>query len=170
MSTLRSARPLIEKGCLSLRSRNFHATPSIRARPAPKQSPRVRAANPPPWAARVKRTYDHEESLPPITLLDAARKSGALAVEPDEALQFLREFQALAGKSNTGWEERLCNGEPRHDDGQLFLLQNSRPQHIAIDSGSPCWNSQEVQEGRAASLSEKCNAGRIEARRKGSNL
>jgi hypothetical protein len=110
MSTVRGARPLIEKGCLLLRPRDFHATPFIRARPAPKRSPKVRATNPPAGGLRIKRTYDYEESLPPIALLNAARKSGALAVEPDQALEFLREYQALAGKSNAGWEQRLCNG------------------------------------------------------------
>ena len=126
MSTLRTARPLIEKGHLLLQSRKFHSTPSIKARPVPKQSPRVRAANSSPGSTRVKRTYNHEDSLPPIALLDAAKKSGALAVEPDEALQFLREYQALAGKSNTGWEQKLCNGEPRHDDCQSSPSQYFR--------------------------------------------
>ncbi|KAE9367908.1 HCP-like protein [Stipitochalara longipes BDJ] len=109
MATLKSARPLIGKGYLLLGLKNFHGTPSTRVRPAPKKSPRVRAANPPTGAVRVKRTYNHEDSLPPIALLDAARKSGALGVDPDQALQFLREYQTLAGKSNTGWEQRLCN-------------------------------------------------------------
>jgi hypothetical protein len=110
MSTVRGARPLIEKGCLVLRSRDFHATPFIRARPASKRSPKVRAMNPPAGSLQIKRTYDYEESLPPIALLNAAEKSGALTVEPDQALEFLREYQALAGKSNVGWEQRLCNG------------------------------------------------------------
>ncbi|PMD49573.1 HCP-like protein [Hyaloscypha bicolor E] len=109
MSTVRGARPLIEKGCLLLRPRDFHATPFIRARPAPKRSPKVRATNPPAGGLRIKRTYEYEESLPPIALLNAARKSGALAVEPDQALEFLREYQALAGKSNAGWKQRLCD-------------------------------------------------------------
>jgi hypothetical protein len=109
MSMPRSAKILIERASLLLGSRKFHGTPAIRARPAPK-SPRVRAANPPTGAVRVKRAHDHEVSLPPIALLDAARKSGALAVEPHQALQFLREYQALAGKSNEGWEQRLCKG------------------------------------------------------------
>ncbi|KAN0095253.1 HCP-like protein [Hyaloscypha variabilis] len=107
MSMPRSAKILIERASLLLGSRKFHGTPAIRGRPAPK-SPRVRAANPPTGAVRVKRAHDHEVSLPPIALLDAARKSGALAVEPHQALQFLREYQALAGKSNEGWEQRLC--------------------------------------------------------------
>jgi hypothetical protein len=110
MSTVRGARPLIEKSRLVLRSRNFHVTPFLGARPAPKRSPKVKAANPPPGAGRLKRTYDFEESLPPISLLNSARKSGALVVEPHEALHFLRGYQALDGKSNPGWEERLCNG------------------------------------------------------------
>jgi hypothetical protein len=115
MSTARGARPLIEKTCLVLRSRNFYVAPFLGARPAPKRSPKVKAANPPPGAVRVKRTYDFEESLPPIALLNAARKSGALVVEPHEALHFLREYQALDGKSNPGWEQRLCNGEYPHN-------------------------------------------------------
>ena len=165
MSTLRSARPLIGKGCLLLQSRKFHAAPPIKARPVSKQSPRARAANSPAGSARVKRTYGHEESLPPIALLEAARKSGALTVKPDEALHFLREYQALAGKSNTGWEQRLCNGEPRQNDSQSVFSPNFRTQYIALDSSSACWNSQEMQECRAASFGQKCNAGRIEARR-----
>jgi hypothetical protein len=67
--------------------------------------------NPRPGAIRVRRTYDFEESLPPIALLHSAKKSGALAVEPDKALESLREYQALAGRSSAGWERKLCTGE-----------------------------------------------------------
>jgi hypothetical protein len=114
MSNGRVARPLVEKACLMLGSRKFQSTPLFRARPAPR-SPRVRAASPAPGAVRVKRTYDFEDSLPPIALLNSARKSGALTIEPHEALQFLREYLALDGKSNAGWEQRLCNGELSRD-------------------------------------------------------
>jgi TPR repeat protein len=111
MSTFKGARPLLEKGCWLLDSRAFYATPFVRAKPAPKRSPRVKAGNPHPGVVRVKRTYDFEESLPPIVLLDAARKSGALVVEPDKALGFLREYHALAGKPTAGWERKLCTSE-----------------------------------------------------------
>ena len=111
MSTYRGARPLIERGYRLLPSRQLHETSFLRARPAPRRSPRVNTGIPPPSAVRVKRTYDFEESLPPISLLNSARKSGVLVVEPHKALEFLREYQALAVKSSAGWERRLCAGE-----------------------------------------------------------
>jgi hypothetical protein len=120
MSTGRFARPLVENACLMLGSRKFHSTPLFRAGPAPRRPPRVKAASPAPGAVRVKRTYDSEDSLPPIALLNSARKSGALVIEPHEAVQFLREYLALDGKSNAGWEQRLCNGEPSRDINHLI--------------------------------------------------
>jgi len=115
MSTGRVARPLVEKACLMLGSRTFHSTPLFQAGPAPRRSLRVKAASPAPGAVRVKRTYDFEDSLPPIALLNSARKSGALVIGSHEALQFLREYLALDGKSNAGWEQRLCSGESSRD-------------------------------------------------------
>jgi len=112
MSGPRKSVPLIEKAFKLLGSRNFHAASYIQARPAPSRSPRVKASSQPrPGAIRVNKTYDVEESLPPIALLNAARKSSALDVEPDNALEFLRRYQEEPGKSSGGWEQRLCDGK-----------------------------------------------------------
>jgi hypothetical protein len=84
----------------------------MQARPAPSRSPRVKASSQPrPGAIRVKRTYDSEESLPPVALLNSVRKSCALDVEPENALEFLRRYQDESGKSSDGWEQRLCAGK-----------------------------------------------------------
>ena len=46
-----------------------------------------------------------------MALLNSARKSGALDVEPENALEFLRRYQDESGKSSGGWELRLSAGK-----------------------------------------------------------
>jgi hypothetical protein len=103
--------PLLENGCKLVSLRGFHASPSIAARPAPRMSPRVAAAQPSNNRVRVKKTYSSEESLPPISLINSARKSGALVIESGKSLEFLRQYQELAARPTPGWEQNLCAGE-----------------------------------------------------------
>lgn len=59
----------------------------------------------------VRKTYSFEESQPPIAPLDAAKKSGAITIEPEKALEFLRAFHLRVGTSTLGWEQKLCEGK-----------------------------------------------------------
>jgi hypothetical protein len=111
MATLRKSMPLLENGCRFVCLRSFHAGSSIAARPAPRKSPRVAAAQPSASTVRVKKTYSSEESLPPISLINSARKSGALVIESGKALEFLRQYQELSARPTPGWEQNLCTGE-----------------------------------------------------------
>ncbi len=111
---LKVATPLVDQGCRLLGLRNFSVTQSVRAKPAPKRSPRVAAqAQSRPDTIRVKQVYDSEESLPPMALLNSARKSGALAIEPMKARDFLLQYQERVGNPNSGWEQKLCSGQWR---------------------------------------------------------
>jgi hypothetical protein len=111
MVSLRRSMPLLENGCRLLCLRSFHASASITARPAPRKSPRVAASQPSDSRIRVKKTYSSGESLPPISLINSARKSGALVIESGKALEFLRQYQELAARPTPGWEQNLCTGE-----------------------------------------------------------
>lgn len=64
----------------------------------------------------MKKIPSIEESLPPMVLLNAARKSGVLSVEPEKALEFLRQYQQLSGRPGGTWEQKLCDGQhcPNH--------------------------------------------------------
>lgn len=61
-------------------------------------------------AVRVKKTPAIEESLPPLVLLNSARKSGVLSIEPEKALEFLRQYHELSTKHGGLWEQKLCDG------------------------------------------------------------
>ncbi|RFU33541.1 hypothetical protein B7463_g2821, partial [Scytalidium lignicola] len=52
--------------------------------------------------------FSSAEALPPLTLLNSASKSGALDIEPEVALQALRQYQNLSQTGSTGWETQLC--------------------------------------------------------------
>ncbi|KAH8803168.1 hypothetical protein F5884DRAFT_682254 [Xylogone sp. PMI_703] len=52
--------------------------------------------------------FSSPEALPPLALLNSASKSGVLDIEPDVALQALRQYQILAQGSSSGWEKQLC--------------------------------------------------------------
>ena len=133
MASLRKSIPLVENGCRLVCLRGFHASPSIAARPAPRKSPRVAAAQPSASTVRVKKTYSSEESLPPISLINSARKSGALVIEPVKALGFLRQYQELAARPTPGWEQSLCTGELgvlRILNVYLISSQNSMSRHL----------------------------------------
>jgi hypothetical protein len=119
MSGLRRTKPLIEKCCNALSSRSFHTASSFAAKP--KQSPRIKQkiaraqGAVVAGTARVRKTIDPEDALPPITLLNSASKSGALDISPAKALEVLREYQELAQKPSSGWssgwERKLCDGK-----------------------------------------------------------
>jgi len=114
MTTLRKARPLIENGCRLLSQKSFHISHNFGAKGAPKRSPRVIRSTRPPRTetVRIKKEHGPEDSLPSIVLLNAAKKSGALKIEPEKALDFLRQYQDLEKRLlKSGWEQKLCAGK-----------------------------------------------------------
>lgn len=59
--------------------------------------------------------HDIETALPPLILLNAAQKSGALSVQPLLALEFLRKYQTRAKNPTSGWVQELGQGSsPRN--------------------------------------------------------
>ncbi|CZR61616.1 uncharacterized protein PAC_11513 [Phialocephala subalpina] len=115
--------------CISLVARNacrhtrcFHATSIPKARPAPKPSPKVRAKlGPQPGVIRIKKTPAIEDSLPPLVLLESGRKSGVLRIEPEAALEFLRQYMQSTTKPSGTWEQKLCD-EHDVDPGTLSVI------------------------------------------------
>ncbi len=111
MLTLKRSVPRIRIRHRISRSKGFHGTSFIEAQSA--RSPRTRNYDRQSAPTRGRRPYDIEDSLPPMALLNSARESGALAIEPDKALEFLRQFHHLAldlNYSAAGWERKLCAG------------------------------------------------------------
>ncbi|TAQ86714.1 hypothetical protein B7494_g4962 [Chlorociboria aeruginascens] len=91
-----------------LPSRSFHISYHLRAGPA--KSPRVLRGNR-QSAARSKAPRDIEESLPPLALLELAKKSGVLEINSQKALEILRDFPAFSS-SGSNWEQNLCSSKP----------------------------------------------------------
>jgi hypothetical protein len=54
--------------------------------------------------------YEPDEALPPRVILEAGAKSGALKMNPDEALELLRRYQERQKRASKGWEAKLCRG------------------------------------------------------------
>jgi hypothetical protein len=80
---------------------------AMRARPSPKVArARKQASNPRIIAAR---TPDSEDLLPPVAILDSARKSGVIDVGAVAVHGFLREYLKTMQSANSGWEKRLCD-------------------------------------------------------------
>lgn len=117
MSTLRRSSQIIQNGYKTPKPRQFHQVSFLAAKRSPKASPRVAAkirhtSSPPPPAdaIRVQKTYKPEEFLPPVALLQAGSKSGALPVDPNTAVSVLLRYQELAEEPSAGWERTLCTG------------------------------------------------------------
>ena len=67
---------------------------------------------PSPGVHRSKEIYHPEECMPPSVLLQSARKSGALKIDVEKAIEVLREYQKLEGNTKEAlWEKRLCDGK-----------------------------------------------------------
>ncbi|RDW65365.1 hypothetical protein BP5796_10057 [Coleophoma crateriformis] len=94
----------------------LHTTPKSFAASI-KKSPRIRQAERKSNASSSvgqstpnfgKERGSFESSLPPTVLLDSARKSGALNLDSEQALEILREFQIRGARPTVGWERNLC--------------------------------------------------------------
>lgn len=68
-----------------------------------------RVLSPDASSRRVK--YDPKDALPPVVILEAAKKSGAMDVSPEKAIELLLQFQELQKQSSKGWEQQLCEGK-----------------------------------------------------------
>ncbi|KUJ19077.1 HCP-like protein [Mollisia scopiformis] len=91
-------------------ARCFHPTSIPKARPIARASPKTRARlQQQEGSIRVRQAPNIEDSLPPVVLLNSARKSGLLQIEPEKALDFLRQYQQLAVNPVGSWEQTLCN-------------------------------------------------------------
>jgi hypothetical protein len=103
---------MIESSCRLLGSRSFHTASRLGAKQSSRAAPIVtRKSRQVQGAQHMKAAKDIEESLPPVSLLQSASKSGALDVHPEKALEILRDYQELAKKSSPGWEAKLCTGK-----------------------------------------------------------
>lgn len=52
-----------------------------------------------------------EDQLPPSALLKSAKKSKALNIEPEDALNILRRYIDLSREKPRGWESQVCQGK-----------------------------------------------------------
>lgn len=119
MSLLRTSRSLIPRCSipqpqLLICTRQFHTPPPLNAQP--RRSPRVKAASQyrQTNGSLHKRnpTYNVEDSLPSMSILQTAQKEGILDLEPEKTLQFLHAFSLSNSMKSTGtWEEKLCAGK-----------------------------------------------------------
>lgn len=112
MTILRRTNYIIQNGYKAFLSRQFHCVSFSAAKQSPKTSPRVvaklRGAAGTTRIQNKARTYKPEECLPPIALLQAGSKSGALPIDPHTAVQVLLRYQELAENPSMGWERTLC--------------------------------------------------------------
>ncbi|KAL3419244.1 hypothetical protein PVAG01_09466 [Phlyctema vagabunda] len=109
MSSLKRSIGFIHKTNISLSVRSLHTTLAARAPPiVPKRvhSPPRRMGVP---RLPVQKIATAEECLPPNNLLHSARKSGALNVEPVQAVEILQEYQRQVSNPSPGWEKRICS-------------------------------------------------------------
>jgi hypothetical protein len=116
MSTLRKTKPFVEICCKCLSSRSFHTLPSFAAKAAraPRLVQKAKAlTSHSSGTIRVKKLVDPEAALPTLDLLRSAHKAGAINLSPEQALEFLREYQERERRPHIGWERKLCNGRFR---------------------------------------------------------
>ncbi|KAI9843608.1 MAG: hypothetical protein M1837_006190 [Sclerophora amabilis] len=69
---------------------------------------RAEAAQRPKGRVPASRVMNIEEALPPRILLESARASGALQIQPDDALLFLRQYFALGHDPTVARLQKLC--------------------------------------------------------------
>jgi hypothetical protein len=115
--SVQRAASFLQQGIKISHTRSFQTTACLfkATRSLQKPSPRLRnQSNPPAGTVRVKRTYNIAECLPPIALLNSAQKSGALVVEPENALKFLSEFQVGDSENRPGWIKAKLAGMKYH--------------------------------------------------------
>lgn len=67
--------------------------------------PRMRSPN------TMSFKYDPKDALPPVVILQAANKSGAMDISPEKAIDLLLRYLELQKQAYTGWEKRLCSGQ-----------------------------------------------------------
>jgi hypothetical protein len=105
-------------GCVAARC--IHYTPQCMATRS-MASPKVARARKQPSnpAFIAPRQSDAEDLLPPVVMLDSARKSGVIDVDASAAHEFLRDYLRTMPTAQSGWERRLC-------DSWLLNMSNQR--------------------------------------------
>ncbi|QSZ31878.1 hypothetical protein DSL72_001447 [Monilinia vaccinii-corymbosi] len=107
MSTFRM---LPRCGFRLLNQRSLHTTPrrlAVGVKQSRKQIlARRNAAD--PVIQRKRISIDTPDALPPLFILETDHKAGVLKVDPHKAMEFLKHYQSLHGKSNPGWEAGIC--------------------------------------------------------------
>ncbi|PBP16697.1 NOL1/NOP2/sun family protein [Diplocarpon rosae] len=109
VASIRRTTLIVEKSYIEIGLRSLHVVPSMKAAA---RSPRViaksRALNAGSNVVSMK-TYDTQQCLPPMALLNIAKKSGALSITPEKALGFLRTYHERTAAPGAGWEQQLCS-------------------------------------------------------------
>jgi hypothetical protein len=108
MSNFRRPLFLFGKGWSVLNSRSLHATSISGARHATKPAPQILIRKQLPNVVRSR--VDSEEALPPISILQAASKAGAMEISAEKAIEALLRYQDLEIRSAAGWEAKFCKG------------------------------------------------------------
>ncbi|KAA8572131.1 hypothetical protein EYC84_002047 [Monilinia fructicola] len=76
-----------------------------------------------PVIQRKRISIDTPDALPPLFILETDHKAGVLKVDPHKAMEFLKNYQTLHGRSNPGWETGICkkHGITASDVTQLSI-------------------------------------------------
>ncbi|KAJ8060882.1 hypothetical protein OCU04_009963 [Sclerotinia nivalis] len=139
--------PHLRNGLRLLNKRSIHTTPRLLAvsiKPSRKQTLAKRNAAE-PVMIRKRVSIDTADALPPLFILETDHKAGVLKVDPDKAMEFLKNYQNLYGNPNPGWETGICNkhGITASDVTQLSIsLGRCREQaqkrlaRVLLDSAS----------------------------------
>jgi TPR repeat protein len=120
MSNFRRPLVVIGKSWSVLISRSLHATSVSWATAATKASPKV-------WRRKhlpnvVRSRVDFEEALPPISILQAASKAGAMEISAEKAKEALLRYQDLEIRSAAGWEAKFCKGKQLLLENNIILM------------------------------------------------
>ncbi|RDL37455.1 uncharacterized protein BP5553_04888 [Venustampulla echinocandica] len=100
--------PVLQKCQRQLGSRNIHSTPRCNAAYSPTVRKIRNGQSNQRAAAAPRQNLSVDEALPPITMLSVAKKSGVIDIEPEKALEFLREYTKASASSTGDWEQKLC--------------------------------------------------------------
>lgn len=120
MSNPRAILPF-KHGLRLFNQRSLHTTPrlfAVNIKPSRKQILAKRNATE-PVIIRKRVPINTPEALPPMFILESDHKAGVLTVEPNKAMEFLKNYQSLHGNPNQGWETGICNSKAFSSSSQL---------------------------------------------------
>ncbi|KAM0143827.1 hypothetical protein ACHAP3_001091 [Botrytis cinerea] len=134
-------------GLRLLNQRSLHTTPrlfAVSVKPSRKQILAKRNATE-PVIVRKRVPINTSDALPPMFILETDHKAGVLTVDPNKAMEFLKNYQSLHGNPNQGWETGICNkhGITASDVTQLSISMGrcreqaqKRLARVLLDSAS----------------------------------